>query len=120
MFTTSSHKNGEDRASCTSEALAEHLQQCPLTIIVVGSAVAHGATGAGVALAAGVSIGAAITIASFGLLGIALRRAGVAAASGRVRGLIRALGWLELLTALLILLLGVGMLAGSWARMLWR
>ncbi|NQW50148.1 MAG: hypothetical protein HQ465_02800 [Rhodospirillales bacterium] len=123
---TASHGHGhghvqeKSQASRSMLAIAMGLLPCPLTIIVVGSAVAHGATGAGVALAAGVSIGAAITIASFGLLGIALRRAGVAAASGRVRGLIRALGWLELLTALLILLLGVGMLAGSWARVPWR
>ena len=92
------------------------LLPCPLTVIVVGAAVARGATGAGIALAAGISTGAAITIACFGLLGIALRRAGIAAASSRARRLMSALGWLELLTAILILLLGLGMLAGSLGR----
>ena len=116
----SSHRHedghGGSQASRSMLAIAMGLLPCPLTIIVVGSAVARGATGAGIALAAAISIGAAITIACFGLLGIALRRAGVAAASGRVRGLIRALGWLELVTAIVILMLGFGMLAGSWGR----
>lgn len=97
-------------------AIAMGLLPCPLTVIVVGAAVARGATGAGIALAAGISIGAAITIACFGLLGIALRRAGVAVASRRARRLMSALGWLELLAAILILLLGLGMLAGSLGR----
>lgn len=110
------HEHSGSQASRSMLAVAMGLLPCPLTIIVVGSAVARGATGAGIALAAGISVGAAITIACFGLLGIALRRAGVAAASGRVRGLMRALGWLELLTAILILLLGLGMLAGSLGR----
>lgn len=112
------HGHGPDRSQTPRSilAIAMGLLPCPLTIIVVGAAVARGETGAGIALAAGISIGAAITIACFGLLGIALRRAGVAAASGRIQGLMRGLGWLELLTAILILLLGLGMLAGSLGR----
>jgi len=62
------------KASRSMLAIAMGLLPCPLTIIFVGSAVARGATGAGIALAAGISIGAAITIAYFGLLGIARRR----------------------------------------------
>ena len=108
--------HGGSQASRSMLAIAMGLLPCPLTIIVVGSAVARGATGAGIALAAAISIGAAITIACFGLLGIALRRTGIAAASARVRGLMYALGWLELLTAIVILMLGLSMLAGSWAR----
>ena len=118
---TPSHGHGHEQEGSQAPrsvlAIAMGLLPCPLTIIVVGSAVARGATGAGIALAAGISIGAAITIACFGLLGIALRRAGVAAASGHVRRLMRVLSWLELLTAILILLLGLGMLAGSLGRM---
>lgn len=111
------HVQGGSQASRSMLAIAMGLLPCPLTIIVVGSAVARGATGAGIALAAGISIGAAITIACFGLLGIALRRAGVAAASVRVWGLMGVLGGLELLTAIVILMLGLGMLASSWVRL---
>lgn len=113
---THGHVEEGSQAPRSILAIAMGLLPCPLTIIVVGAAVARGATGAGIALAAGISIGAAITICCFGLLGIALRRAGVAAASGRIRGLMRGLGGLELLTAILILLLGLGMLTGSWGR----
>lgn len=112
------HGHGPERSQTPRSilAIAMGLLPCPLTVIVVGAAVARGATGAGIALAAGISTGAAITIACFGLLGIALRRAGIAAASSRARRLMSALGWLELLTAILILLLGLGMLAGSLGR----
>jgi nickel/cobalt exporter len=117
---TVAHRHGREQEGSHAPrsilAIAMGLLPCPLTIIVVGAAVARGETGAGIALAAGISIGAAITIASFGVLGMALRRVGVSAASGRVRWLMGALGWLELATATLILLIGVGMLAGSWGR----
>ena len=112
----SGHAHAGMQAPRSILAIAMGLLPCPLTIIVVGAAVARGATGAGIALAAGISIGAAITIAFCGLLGIGLRRAGIAAASARVRGVMHALGWVELLTAALVLVLGLGMLAGSLAR----
>jgi len=98
-------------------AIAMGLLPCPLTIIVIGAAVAQGATGQGIALAAGISIGAAVTIGCFGLLGIALRAGGLAFA-GRNEGRIRlGIAWLELVTSMLILLLGLLMLSGSLGRM---
>lgn len=100
-------------ASRSLLAVAMGLLPCPLTIIVVGAAVAQGAAGGGVALAAAISVGAAITIGCFGLLGLALRASGLALAGSRVRHLTSALGWLEVATSLLILLLGLLMLNGS-------
>jgi len=47
---------------------------CPLTMLVVGSAMAQGATGAGLVLAAVMGAGAAATIAFVGLTSIAARR----------------------------------------------
>lgn len=112
----SGHAHGP-KASRPLLAVAMGLLPCPLTIIVVGSAVARGATAAGIALAVGISIGAAATIGSFGLLGIVLRRGGIALAGIRIRQLMRALGFLEFATSLLILMLGLGMLAASLGRL---
>lgn len=109
------HGHGTE-ASRPLLAVAMGLLPCPLTIIVVGTAVARDATGAGIALAAGISIGAAITIGCFGLLGMALRRGGVAIAGMKVQRLMKALAWLELATSLLILGLGLAMVAGSIER----
>lgn len=88
-------------------AIAMGLLPCPLTIIVVGSAINRDATAAGIALAAGISLGAAVTIGCFGLLGMALRRGGLALAGGRIQRLASGLTWLELATSLLILALGL-------------
>jgi nickel/cobalt exporter len=97
-------------------AVAMGLLPCPLTIIVVGAAVAQGAAGAGIALAAGISVGAAVTIGCFGLLGLALRAGGLALAGARTRSVMSGLAWLELATSVLILLLGLLMLGGSLGR----
>jgi nickel/cobalt exporter len=99
-------------------AVAMGLLPCPLTIIVVGAAVAQGATGGGIALAAGISLGAAITIAVFGLLGLALRAGGLALAGMRLRHVMVGLAWLEFATSVLILLFGLLMLNGSLGRLL--
>lgn len=63
-------------------AIAMGLLPRPLTIIVVGSAINRGATLARIVLAAGISIGSAIAIGCFGLLGIVLRRGGLALIGG--------------------------------------
>ena len=98
-------------------AIAMGLLPCPLTIIVVGAAVNQGATGAGIALAAGISIGSALTIGCFGLLGIVLRQGGLAFAGGHLPRLLKALGWLELATSLLIFAVGAAMAASAIGRM---
>jgi ABC-type nickel/cobalt efflux system permease component RcnA len=105
-------------ASRSLLAVAMGLLPCPLTIIVVGVAVAQGATGQGIALAAGISLGAAVTIGCFGLLGLALRAGGVALAGPRTQHMMLALGWLEMATSLLILLFGLLMLNTSLGRLL--
>ena len=102
-------------ASRPALAVAMGLLPCPLTIIVVGAAVAKGATGGGIALAAGISLGAAVTIGCFGLLGLALRAGGLALAT--TRHLVARLAWLELATSLVILVLGLLMLNDSLARL---
>ncbi|ODT20862.1 MAG: hypothetical protein ABS35_18930 [Kaistia sp. SCN 65-12] len=98
-------------------AVAMGLLPCPLTIIVVGAAVARGATASGIVLAAAISVGAAVTIGCFGLLGMALRRAGMTAAGSRMHRIVRAIGWLELATSLLILAVGLGMATASIERL---
>lgn len=97
-------------------AVAMGLLPCPLTIIVVGAAINRGATLAGLVLAAGISLGAAITIACFGLLGIALRRGGLALLGGNIHRVLKGLGYLELLTSLLILALGLFMVSAVVGR----
>lgn len=97
-------------------AIAMGLLPCPLTIIVVGSAINRGATLAGITLAAGISIGSAITIGCFGLLGIALRRGGLALVGGNIQRVLKGLAYLELLTSLLILALGLLTIAGVAGR----
>ena len=97
-------------------AIAMGLLPCPLTIIVVGSAVNRGVTLAGITLAAGISIGSAITIGCFGLLGIALRRGGLALIGGNIHRVLKDLAWLELATSLLILALGLLTVAGVVGR----
>lgn len=97
-------------------AVAMGLLPCPLTIIVVGAAVARGAPGGGIALAAGISLGAAVTIGCFGLLGLALRAASLGLSHARAERLKIALAWLELATSLVILLLGISMVAGTAVR----
>jgi ABC-type nickel/cobalt efflux system permease component RcnA len=100
------HSHGAER-SRPFLAIAMGLLPCPLTIIVVGSAVNRGATLAGITLAAGISIGSAVTIGCFGLLGIALRRGGAALVGGNIGRLMNGLAYVELLTSLLILILGL-------------
>ncbi|MDP1962147.1 MAG: hypothetical protein Q8K93_08100 [Reyranella sp.] len=97
-------------------AIAMGLLPCPLTIIVVGSAVNRGATLAGITLAAGISIGSAVTIGCFGLLGIALRRGGLALVGGNIQRVLKGLAYVELLTSLVILALGLLTVAGVLGR----
>jgi ABC-type nickel/cobalt efflux system permease component RcnA len=97
-------------------AVAMGLLPCPLTIIVVGAAVAQSATAGGIVLAAGISVGAAITIGCFGLLGWALRTASLALSGTGAQRLKLALGWLELATSAVILLLGLSMVASTLGR----
>lgn len=97
-------------------AIAMGLLPCPLTIIVVGSAVNRGAALAGITLAAGISIGSAITIGCFGLLGMALRRGGLALVGGNIQRVLKGLAYVELLTSLLILVLGLLTVAGVAGR----
>ena len=97
-------------------AIAMGLLPCPLTIIVVGAAVNRGATLAGIALAGGISIGSAVTIGCFGLLGIGLRRGGLALLGGNIRRLMRGLAYVELATSLLILVVGVFTVAAVLGR----
>ena len=110
-----SHDNGTE-GSRPFLAVAMGLLPCPLTIIVVGFAISRGATLAGIVLAAGISIGAAVTIGCFGLLGIALRRGGIVLLGGSIHRVLKGLAWLELVTSLLILALGLFMLAGVAGR----
>lgn len=114
-FPAPSHDHGP-AGSRPFLAVAMGLLPCPLTIIVVGSAINRGATAGGIALAAGISLGAAVTIGYFGLLGMALRRGGLALAGGRIHRLASALTWLELATSLLILALGLVAVAGGVSR----
>jgi nickel/cobalt exporter len=97
-------------------AIAMGLLPCPLTIIVVGSAINRGATLAGIVLAAGISIGSAVTIGCFGLLGIALRQGGLVLLGGNMHRVLKGLAYLELLTSLLILALGLFTVAGVAGR----
>jgi nickel/cobalt exporter len=97
-------------------SVAMGLLPCPLTIIVVGFAINRGATLAGIVLAAGISIGAAVTIGCFGLLGIALRRGGLALLGGNIHRVLKGLAYLEFLTSLLIFALGLFMVVGVAAR----
>jgi nickel/cobalt exporter len=97
-------------------AIAMGLLPCPLTIIVVGAAVAQGATGQGIALAAGISVGAAVTIGCFGLLGMALRAGGLAFAGRNGLRIRLGFAWLELVTSMLIAILGLLMLSSSLGR----
>lgn len=97
-------------------AIAMGLLPCPLTIIVVGSAINRGATLAGITLAAGISIGSAVTIGCFGLLGIGLRRGGLALVGGNIHHVLKGLAWLELVTSLLIFALGLLTLAAVVGR----
>lgn len=99
-------------------AIAMGLLPCPLTIIVVGSTVNRGATLAGITLAAGISIGSAFTIGCFGLLGIALRRGGLALVGGNIQRVLKGLAYVELLTSLLILILGLLTVAGVAGRII--
>jgi ABC-type nickel/cobalt efflux system permease component RcnA len=92
-------------------AIAMGLLPCPLTIIVVGLAINRGATLAGIVLAAGISIGAAITIGCFALLGIALRRGGLAVLGGNIHRVLKVLACLEFLTSLLIFAVGLFIVA---------
>ncbi|MDP2334532.1 MAG: hypothetical protein Q8M19_27960 [Reyranella sp.] len=113
------HSTGHSHAAAGSRpflAIAMGLLPCPLTIIVVGSAVNRGATLAGITLAAGISIGSAITIGCFGLLGIALRRGGLALVGGNIHRVLKGLAYVELLTSLLILALGLFTVAGVVGR----
>jgi ABC-type nickel/cobalt efflux system permease component RcnA len=99
-------------------AMAMGMLPCPLTIIVVGAAIASGALGAGLTLAAAISIGAAVTIGSVGLAAMALRRLGLALGSGtRLIGVF--MTGLELASSLLILGLGGLALAGAMRRIGW-
>ena len=97
-------------------AVAMGLLPCPLTIIVVGAAVAQGATAGGIVLAGAISVGAAVTIGCFGVSGWALRTASLALSAVSTQRLKMALGWLELATSVVILLLGVSMTASAVAR----
>lgn len=110
------HRGHDGSASRPLLAVAMGLLPCPLTIIVVGAAVAQSATAGGIALAAGISLGAAITIGCFGLLGWALRTASLALSGANAQRLKMALGWLELGTSVVILLLGLSMVASTIAR----
>ena len=97
-------------------AIAMGLLPCPLTIIVVGSAINRGATLAGIVLALGISVGSAVTIGCFGLLGIALRRGGLALLGGNIQRILKGLAYVELATSLLILALGLFTVAGVLGR----
>ncbi len=97
-------------------AVAMGLLPCPLTIIVVGAAVAQGATAGGIVLAAAISLGAAVTIGCFGMVGWALRSASLILSGASTQRLKTVLGWLELATSVVILLLGVSMIAATMAR----
>ena len=97
-------------------AVAMGLLPCPLTIIVVGAAVAQGAPAGGIVLAAAISLGAAVTIGCFGMVGWVLRSASLILSGASTRRLKTALSWLELATSVVILLLGVSMVAGPVVR----
>ena len=84
--------------------------------LVVGFATNRGATLAGIVLAAGISTGAAITIGCFGLLGIALRRGGMALLDGNMHRLLKGLAYLEFLTSMLIFGLGLLMVVSVVGR----
>lgn len=99
-------------------AVALGLLPCPLTFIVVGSAVNRGATLAGITFAAGISIGSAVTLGCFGLLGIALRGGGLALVGGNIQRVLKGLAYVELLTSLLILTLGMLTVAGVAGRII--
>ncbi|MDP1841547.1 MAG: hypothetical protein Q8L19_23855, partial [Reyranella sp.] len=71
-----------------------------------------------ITLAAGISIGSAITIGCFGLLGIALRRGGLALVGGNFQRVMKGLAYVELLTSLLILTLGLLTVTGVAGRII--
>ena len=91
-------------------SVAMGLLPCPLIIIVVGSAIYRGAALAGIVLAVGINIGC------FGLLGITPRRGGLALLGGNIHRVLKGLAYLELLTSLPILTLGLFTVAGVVGR----
>jgi nickel/cobalt transporter (NicO) family protein len=85
---------------------------CPLTMLVVGNAIAAGSLLAGIGLAAVVAVGSTATISLFGATGILVRKAVTASLDGR-RGFVHALTGIEIVSSLAILLIGLTFLVSS-------
>ena len=80
---------------------------CPLTMLIVGNAIAAGSVVGGIGLAVVVAIGAAATISLFGASGILLRKAFMVATEGHApvaAGLLRAA---EVISSAAIFLIGL-------------
>ena len=99
-------------ASARLLPIAVGVLPCPLTMVVVGHAMAIGAIGLGLLLAGTMGVGAALTIALFGLAGIASRRI-VGGGLGQSTLVQPTLRVLEIGSSTIILLLGTLFLVGS-------
>jgi nickel/cobalt transporter (NicO) family protein len=86
---------------------------CPLTMLVVGNAIAAGSIYGGIGLAAVIALGATATISLFGATGILLRKGLTVAITGQaaVAGMI--LTGIEVISSLAIFLIGLFFLIGS-------
>jgi nickel/cobalt exporter len=85
---------------------------CPLTMLVVGNAIAAGSVVAGVGLAALVAIGSTATISLFGATGILLRKAVTASLDSRP-SFVHALTGIEVASSLAIFLIGLTFFVNS-------
>jgi nickel/cobalt transporter (NicO) family protein len=86
---------------------------CPLTMLVVGNAIAAGSLIGGIGLAAAVAIGSTATISLFGGAGMLMRKVMAASLDNRGQNFAYALTGIEVTSSLAIFLIGAIFLVGS-------
>lgn len=86
---------------------------CPLTMLIVGNAIAAGSLAGGIGLAAIVAIGATATISLVGAMGMLLRQALKVAAESYTTVASRVLRAFEAISSLAIFLIGLTFLMGA-------
>jgi nickel/cobalt transporter (NicO) family protein len=86
---------------------------CPLTMLVVGNAIAAGSLIGGIGLAAAVAIGSTVTISLFGGAGMLMRKVMAASLDNRGQNFAYALTGIEVTSSLAIFLIGAIFLVGS-------
>ncbi|MGE3830306.1 MAG: hypothetical protein AB7F76_04860 [Parvibaculaceae bacterium] len=110
MFRAIFREHGAEASSPQSHShllpVAVGVLPCPLTMLVVGSAMAQGATLAGLMLAGIMGTGAAATIVLVGLLSIGVRRAAIGWVDAADSWVARGLYYLEIASSAIILAIG--------------